>query len=190
MLVNNPTTIPPDEQERFSKYLYCYPVGSIIIQEGQDDNGIYLLREGTVAVDRGKATQIATIESVNFFGEMAMILKARRTATIRVISTKAVVYKFQSFDLHAIYNNPAWSELLITRLCANLAEVDKRVEGIARDKQRLSNKMSNLVDQGSMLCAELLSLQSDLTEDTTDNTRDWKLVHRMQELSENFPKTR
>jgi CRP-like cAMP-binding protein len=182
MLVSHTTTIPFSEQEKFSKYLMCYPNGALIIQEGHDDNAIYLLREGTVAVDRGSASQIATIEAVNIFGEMAMILKTRRTATIRVISPQAIVYKFQTFDLQAIYNNPAWSELLITRLCNNLSELDQRVEAVSRDRQRISDQVGNLVDQSSALTSALAAMQAEVSEGLTDTRQSWKQLHQMQEL--------
>ncbi len=183
------SAIPSDEQEKFHNHLHTFPMNAIIIQEGQDDNALYLLREGKVAVERGRVTQIATIDAVNFFGEMAMIIKAPRSATIRVISTKAIVYKFQSFDLHAIYNNPAWSELLITRLCNNLAEIDKRVEMATKDRHRFSEKMKSLAEQSNEMYSALLSMQTELSDNHSDIVKEQKLVHHLQ-VNKHFPRTR
>lgn len=188
MAVSLACSIPFDEQDKFSKHMFNYSLGEIIIREGDDSNAIYLLREGKVAVDRGRGTQIATIESVNFFGEMANIIKSRRTATIRVISPRVVVYKFETFDLNAIYNNPAWSEILITRLCNNVAEIDKQLEGALKEKQTLAEKINDLFYHSSTLCSALLSTQLDLTDGQRDTSKEWKLMQQLQSLSEPFHK--
>lgn len=191
MLIGNSSTIPADEQEKFSKHLYRYIFGSVIIREGQDDNAIYLLREGSVAVEKmigDKSTQIATIEAVNFFGEMAMIAKTKRTATIRVTSPQAIVYRFQTFDLQAIFANPDWSELLITRLCKDLIDTSNRAVSAEHENNLLAEKNSRLTDQSIQLFSALLVLQGKIANDMIVNTKDWKLVHGMQELAENFLK--
>ena len=71
MLNPEETNIPREEQEKFARHLYVYPYDSVIIQEGQDDHAVYLLREGSLAIERivgSKTTRISTMEAVNFFG--------------------------------------------------------------------------------------------------------------------------
>jgi signal-transduction protein with cAMP-binding, CBS, and nucleotidyltransferase domain len=192
MPIDDLTSISTEEQEKFSKHLFRFHVGSVIIHEGYDDNSVYLLREGTVAVERmvgDMPTQISTIEAVNFFGEMAMIVGANRTATIRVISPQAIVYKFPSFDLKTIYSNPVWSELLIKRLCNDLIETNNRANVAENDNKHLSAKNANMIKQGGLLLSALLSLQGNVAAAMMLNGNDWKIVRGMHELTENFLKT-
>ncbi len=183
------TKIPRDEQERFTKHLYFYPFDATIIQEGQDDNAVYLLREGTVAIEKtlgNKTTKISSIEAVNFFGEMALIARGKRTATVRVISPQAIVYKFLFLDLKVIYANPAWSELLIARLCNDLIETNNRASTLDKEILQLSQNKTNSSEQTGLLFSALLFLQKESAADVVVNTKAWVLLKGMRELIENY----
>ena len=192
MLDSGSSNIPLEEQEKFARHLYRYALDKIIIEEGEVSNAVYLLREGTIAIERmigNKMVRISTIDAVNFFGEMSVILGVRRTATVRVISTQAVVYKFQFVDLKPIYANPAWAELLIARLSKDLVDTNNRSVGRENEILVLKEKVANFSGRAGTIFSALLSLQRDVAENVVKETRAEKLLIGMRELTETYLKS-
>jgi CRP-like cAMP-binding protein len=182
--------ISPDEREKFVHHLYQYRADDVIIHEGAvDQNTLYLLRQGSVGIFKrveNQEIQLSQIDAVNFFGEMALVVGGKRTATVRVLSNEAVVYKFQSFDLRAIYSNPAWSEILIRRLCNDLSEMNDKLVSVETERSHLSGKLRAIVDQSSLLFSVLLTLQGDVAADIVMASREWRLVRAMRLLMAQF----
>jgi CRP-like cAMP-binding protein len=189
--------ITPEEQEKVEKYLYRYPVGSEIIHEGSTETGVlYLLRQGSVGVYRQVEQgnhQISSIDAVNFFGEMAMLTGNPRTASIRVTSPFAIVYKFPSFDLKAVYTNPAWAQLLIRRLANDLVETNNHLIALEKAGEAQQKSMeaqaayqATQVRQTALLLAALQELLGNIAADVVMNSRDWKLVVGMRDLIHQF----
>jgi len=185
--------ISPEERDKVAKYLYRYETGSEIIQEGSTETGVlYLLREGTVGVFRKinqENRQIASIEAVNFFGEMGMLTGSPRTASIRVTSPAAVVYKFPSFDLRVVYTNPAWSQLLIRRLANDLVEnnnhliaLEKKAETQEKELAGISARQAARVQQTALLLATMQELLGNIAADVMMSSKEWKLVVGMRDL--------
>ncbi len=116
--------IPREEITSFRNFTYIYPGREVIIKEGDHENALYLLRSGTVDVfkEAGASRElIGTIEAVNFFGEMSMINDEARSATVISTANNVVVYRIPNPNIQTILTNPKWAELLISRLCKNLA---------------------------------------------------------------------
>lgn len=67
-----------------------YQPGDIIIRQGDEADRFYIVVEGEVAVvrlaDRGEEVQLATLGPGEMFGEMGILLEARRTADVRAES--------------------------------------------------------------------------------------------------------
>ncbi|HLM70595.1 MAG TPA: cyclic nucleotide-binding domain-containing protein [Thermoplasmata archaeon] len=62
-----------------------YNAGDVIVSEGTKGLGFYLLAEGQVAVEKaGKV--VATLNSGQFFGEMALLDEQPRTANVKAAS--------------------------------------------------------------------------------------------------------
>ncbi len=72
-----------------------YKLGDNIIVQGQDDNEMYLIVKGQVAVYRenedGKTQQIAELQAGEIFGEMAYIRKIQRTATVQATAPTSLI---------------------------------------------------------------------------------------------------
>ncbi len=116
--------IPTEEISSFRNLIRIYPEREVIIKEGEHEHALYLLRFGNVEVFKGSGTSrelIGAIEAVNFFGEMSMIIDEARSATVISRSSHVVVYRIPNPNIQTILTNPKWAELLISRLCKNLA---------------------------------------------------------------------
>ncbi|MBN1916899.1 MAG: MMPL family transporter [Verrucomicrobia bacterium] len=65
--------------------LQCYPKGTTIVKEGEVGDTMYAIISGAADVIRGEgsnAHQVARLERGQIFGEMALVLKEPRTATV------------------------------------------------------------------------------------------------------------
>jgi CRP-like cAMP-binding protein len=117
--------IPREEIASFQNCTYIYPNREVIIQEGEREKALYLLRFGTVEIFKGAGESqelIGAIEAVNFFGEMSLVNDEARSATVISSTNDVVVYKISQPNIKTILTNPKWAELLVSRLCKNLAK--------------------------------------------------------------------
>jgi len=79
-----------------------YSAGSVIFQQGTEAESFFLISSGKVRIVRqtqGKEEQLAILVNGDYFGEMALVSKRRRSATvIAMIDTTMVVLKRQDFE--------------------------------------------------------------------------------------------
>lgn len=59
-----------------------YAAGDTILREGDPGTRLYLIGRGSVAVEREGQGRIATLGAGNFFGELALLEKHGRSATV------------------------------------------------------------------------------------------------------------
>ena len=74
-----------------------YAAGQVLFQQGDEADGLYLIRRGSVTVSRllgGREIVLSYVPAGNYVGEMALISSAPRSATVRAaVATEAVVLK-------------------------------------------------------------------------------------------------
>ena len=139
--------VPLEEITYYRNDIRIYPQGGIIIREGDQEQALYLLRAGTVEVFKGEGASrepMGRIEAVNIFGEMSMINDEPRSATVTAATDHVLVYRIATPNIHTILTNPMWGELLISRLCKNLARcIEQRVAASEQVKE-LSAELARL----------------------------------------------
>jgi len=103
----------PEEIEMLSELTQRkeFESDAVVFEQGEAGDSLYLLVEGSVDVvrkrDDGSEHVIATIEAPNFFGEMSLIDKEYRSATIRA-RTDARMLCLTNENLHSfarVYKN-------------------------------------------------------------------------------------
>jgi CRP-like cAMP-binding protein/Fe-S-cluster-containing hydrogenase component 2/thioredoxin reductase len=72
-----------------------YAAGQVLFEQGQQADGLYLIRRGSVTISRllgGREIVLSYVAAGNYVGEMALISSAPRSATVRAaVATEAVV---------------------------------------------------------------------------------------------------
>ena len=71
-----------------------FPSGKAVIQQGDDDKDIFIVRFGSMEVsleDGDKSTFLSLIPAGSFFGEMAVIDGSKRTSTVRAAVKSEVI---------------------------------------------------------------------------------------------------
>lgn len=89
----------------FEKIKLClrfeeHPAGKILVREGQRGDTMYIIRRGTVEVLKD-FQPIACLHEGEIFGEMALILSEKRTATVRT-QTACQLYKLNKLAFETV----------------------------------------------------------------------------------------
>jgi len=102
-----------------------------LIAEGAEDDPVYLVRSGSVTVSRriaGKDMVLAYLPAGNYVGEMAMLTKSKRSATVKAaVATEAI--KIDSAAFRA----------LIDRVPELRREVEDRLEHRMMEQRRMEH---------------------------------------------------
>ena len=89
----------------------AYEPGDVIIREGQPADALYVLTTGEVAVsargEAGSARRIRTMNAPSYFGEIGLLQRIPRTATVKALEP-VTVYRIEGDDfLDALTGNTA-----------------------------------------------------------------------------------
>jgi CRP-like cAMP-binding protein len=77
------------------------PAGETLFSQGEIAREFYVLLQGAARVERGVET-IRTLGPGDFFGEIALVTRSRRTATVTATEPSRLV----------VYDEPAFRQLL------------------------------------------------------------------------------
>lgn len=127
----------PDELETLGELTQQreYNAGETIFEEGDVGDALYVIVDGEVDVlranARGEHKQVATLKAPDFFGEMSLIDKEYRSATIRA-KNSASLLSLSNENLHSfakVYRDGfTWVAVNIARvLSERLRETNRRL---------------------------------------------------------------
>ena len=130
--------MPDDPLQKFAK---TYPPGTVVFREGETGDEMYIIQRGKVRVSKefaGKAHVIAVLEKGEFFGEMAIMSRLRRTATVTAIDEVEALAFDREGLLKMITRNPRIGLSIIDRLCRRLQAAHHKVQHLVqRDRAGL-----------------------------------------------------
>jgi CRP/FNR family transcriptional regulator, cyclic AMP receptor protein len=96
-----------------------FPEGKVILREGDYSNHLFAIEEGSAKVVRGEE-EIGELGPGDIFGEVGLLSKDRRTASI-VATSRVRVIKIEHWELQ--------------RMKKKLPDVYKRIEDTAAERQ-------------------------------------------------------
>jgi CRP-like cAMP-binding protein/Fe-S-cluster-containing hydrogenase component 2/thioredoxin reductase len=137
-----------------------YAAGEVMFNEGDEADGLYLIRRGSVTASRkfgGRDVVLSYVAAGNFVGEMALMSSSRRTATIRAaVMTEAILLrKTQVTDL--AFRNPSMRATIDAQARAHMRS-DEALDGHADS----GNLISFLVKQGIGEATDILLIDESL----------------------------
>ncbi len=137
-----------------------YKSGDALFSEGDKPDGLYLIRKGSVMVSRrlaGREVVLSYVSAGNYVGEMALMLGAPRSATVRAaVPTEAIVLEASKVTDVLAVNTGMRGELddkYLARLQAN-----ESMEA----NQRSGNLISFLLQQGVGEATDVLLIDESL----------------------------
>jgi len=124
----------------FKKFGRMYPAGSYVFREGDRGSEMYYLLMGKVQVEKqaGQVTRILTeLGPGAYFGEMATLIDAPRTASIRVIEDSDIaVIKSETFH-RLIRDSSAVSLMMLKEFSNRVKNTNEALEHLTKDWIRL-----------------------------------------------------
>lgn len=125
----------PGGSDIFSRFGRDVSAGKIIFGEGEEGDQMFIIQEGSVKVSRnigGKEQILAVLAKGDFFGEMAIVTRVRRTATVTALEpVKLLAFNREGF-LDMINKNPKIALNVIDKLCRRLQNANLHIQHLAR----------------------------------------------------------
>ncbi|MHB2150267.1 cyclic nucleotide-binding domain-containing protein [Calditrichota bacterium LG25] len=123
-----------------------YRAGEVVFNEGDPGVGMYIIEEGEVRITLGKDQRVlAVLSKGDFFGEMALLLEAPRTASA-VASKPSILYGFFQPDLFSILETyPRTGNKILLRLSQMIAE---RLRRSNIENRELREKLQSIAEKG------------------------------------------
>ncbi|MEZ0315260.1 MAG: cyclic nucleotide-binding domain-containing protein, partial [Methylophilaceae bacterium] len=109
-----------------------YQANQVLFSEGDDADGLYLVRNGSLTVSKIIDNQekiLSYVSAGNYVGEMALVNNSKRTATVKAaVYTEVLVLKADAFK-QQLALNPAWRQaiesVMAERTRANVMATEK-----------------------------------------------------------------
>jgi CRP/FNR family cyclic AMP-dependent transcriptional regulator len=113
------------------KFARAFQPGAVIFREGEPGGEMYVIQKGKVRVAKdyaGKPHVISVLQKGDFFGEMSIVSRAPRSATVSAVDDVEVL----AFDLDGLHKmiarNPRIGISIIERLCRRLQAANLKVQ--------------------------------------------------------------
>ncbi|UOD35577.1 cyclic nucleotide-binding domain-containing protein [Deferribacteraceae bacterium V6Fe1] len=104
--------------------------GTFIFKEGDDAGSVYVLKNGTLEIlkqdDAGSLYVINTISDISIFGEMAVFLENKRSASVRAKTPVEVIAFSKNTFLQAASKIPKFNFSVMSSLIERLNEINNK----------------------------------------------------------------
>jgi CRP-like cAMP-binding protein len=119
------------DKDPFSQLLKRFPKGSVLFNEGDEGEDMYILRSGKVAIKKrvphGEVT-LAVLEKGDFFGEMAILERMPRSASAEMIEDGDLVVIGGDVFGDMIKNTPEIAVRMLRKYSIRLRETTRQIE--------------------------------------------------------------
>ncbi len=120
--------------ELFDRWGTEFHSGDVVFLEGDDGERMYIIQEGSVQISKkidNRDHLLATLEKGDFFGEMAIVSRIKRSATARALGE----LKLLSFDRagfqQMIEKNSKLAMAIIDKLCRRLERTNSQLSELS-----------------------------------------------------------
>ncbi|TVQ96798.1 MAG: Crp/Fnr family transcriptional regulator [Spirochaetaceae bacterium] len=123
----------------FEKYGQTISPGRRIFSEGEEGEKMYIIQSGTIRISRtidGKEHVLAELTKGDFFGEMAIVSRIRRTASATTVTdTQLLAFDRAGFQ-SMIEKNVKIAMNVIDKLCRRLENANSQIQALVRKNEQ------------------------------------------------------
>lgn len=126
------------ENMLYEKYGHTIKAGTEIFREGQTGDQMYIIQSGTVRISKefdGKRHVLAELGKGEFFGEMAIVSRMERTATVTAVTDVSLLAFDRAGFQSMIEKNAKIAMNVIDKLCRRLAEANAQIQHFFRKNE-------------------------------------------------------
>lgn len=124
-----------DSNPLLQKYGRAFEPGELIFDEDEVGDHMFIIQDGQVEISRtinGKDTPMAVLDKGEFFGEMAIVNRIRRTARARAkLRTQLLAFDRNGLE-QLVEKNPKIALSIIDRLCRRLGSANVQIRQMAQ----------------------------------------------------------
>ncbi len=127
------------ENTLFSKYGIVADSGKVLFHENDEGDQMYIIQEGSVRISKligGKEHILAVLGKGDFFGEMAIVNRSKRTATATAVGQVSLLAFNREGFLGMIEKNARIALNIIDKLCRRLQQADLQIHHLVRKSAR------------------------------------------------------
>jgi CRP/FNR family transcriptional regulator, cyclic AMP receptor protein len=127
----------PDEN--LQKFMKSYSPGTVICREGEEGSEMYIIQKGKVRVSKdiaGRPHLISVLEKGDFFGEMALVSRTPRSATVAAIDAVELLVFDREGLLNTITRNARIALSIIDKLCRRLQAAHQKIQHLVKRDAR------------------------------------------------------
>ena len=130
-----------------------YARNTTIVEEGLPGDYMYVIREGRVKVtklsDEGREKILNFLDEGGFFGEMALLDRAPRIASVKTLKPVRLLALSRTDFLNALRTSPDLAMAVIQELVRRLREVDEQASSLSfqRVKERTKGLLRRLAQE-------------------------------------------
>lgn len=113
-----------------------YGDGEIIVRQGEQGDCMYVIQEGRVEVIRekdGKEISLAILGEREFFGEVPLFERERRSATVRVLGEARLLTVDRKTLMRRIQEDPSLAYRMLQTLSRRVRALDKELANVMLD---------------------------------------------------------
>lgn len=104
----------------------AFEPGDVLVQEGEAGSEFFIVMSGKASVTRA-GREVAVVGPGDWFGELALLDKAPRNATVTATSAMSVIVLSQRAFKGLLAEVPTMSNRLMTGMARRLHELDAKV---------------------------------------------------------------
>jgi CRP/FNR family transcriptional regulator, cyclic AMP receptor protein len=128
--------MPDDQLQRFTR---AYAPGAEICREGEEGAEMYIIQKGKVRVSKrfaGKTHIVSVLEKGDFFGEMAIVNRIQRTATVTAVGDVELLVFDREGLQNLITRNAKIALSIIDKLCRRLQNAHLKIQHLVKKDAR------------------------------------------------------
>jgi CRP-like cAMP-binding protein len=120
--------IPKKALERLERITRerTFKVGDVVCKEGDEGVGFFMISSGKVEVTRA-GHHLSTLQTGDFFGEMALLDNHRRSATVTAIEPTVCLAMLRSDFVGELRSNADLAVEMLTLLSRRIRELDEKL---------------------------------------------------------------
>ncbi len=123
------------ERNPFARFTQRFPKGTVLFNEGDEGEEMYIVRSGRVAIKKrvahGEIT-VAVLEKGDFFGEMALLERIPRTAGAEMVDDGELIVIGSDIFGDMVKSNPEIAVRMLRKYSLRLRETTKQFEELKR----------------------------------------------------------
>lgn len=112
-----------------------FPKGSIVVNEGDTENGLFIVESGTlkayVTEESGRELTLSILHSGDYFGELALLDDSPRSASVATLSDCVLIQVSQQSFRTMLESNPNCMTMIVKNLVARIRALTDNAKVLA-----------------------------------------------------------